>query len=89
LCPLKKLALALRWERAFCVLETHKMQQEPVLLSEPKAARVIGFDRGWLYRRRLDGTGPRHIKIGRSIRYRRADLEAFIKAHERGGPQAT
>lgn len=65
-----------------------KMQQEQ-FLSEPKAAKVIGFDRGWLYRRRLDGTGPRHIKVGRSIRYRLSDLQAFLKAHERGGQQAT
>jgi predicted DNA-binding transcriptional regulator AlpA len=30
---------------------------------------------------RLDGKGPRYIRVGRTIRYREADVEAWELAH--------
>lgn len=32
---------------------------------------------------RTTGRGPRYVKIGRKVYYRRADLDAFIAAGER------
>jgi hypothetical protein len=33
---------------------------------------------------RLRGTGPRFVKVGRLVRYRRSDLDAWIAARVRG-----
>lgn len=51
------------------------------LLSEPQAAALMGLSRFTLRNKRLEGHGPRHIRIGRNVRYRRVDLEVFIEQH--------
>jgi hypothetical protein len=35
----------------------------------------------WLRKRRHLGDGPIFLKIGRMIRYRRADIEAYLATH--------
>lgn len=35
----------------------------------------------YLRRARLERRGPRFLKIGKMVRYRRADIEAFLAAH--------
>lgn len=54
------------------------------LLGETEAARFLGFSvrslQGW----RVKGGGPRFVKIGgRSVRYRRRDLNAWADANMR------
>ena len=46
--------------------------------SNDKAAEFLGWKPGTLDRRRWLGQGPKFYKVGRSIRYKLEDLEAFI-----------
>lgn len=48
---------------------------------EPDAARYIGLSRAFLRQGRAHGRGPAYIKCGRAIRYRIADLDAWLEAH--------
>jgi excisionase family DNA binding protein len=47
-------------------------------LKDTEAAAVLGISVATLRRWRLLGKGPRAIKLGSSVRYRRADLEEWI-----------
>jgi predicted DNA-binding transcriptional regulator AlpA len=53
------------------------------LIDEAEAARFLAFSvrslQGWRYR----GGGPRFVKIGRTVRYRRRDLQAWAEAQIR------
>jgi hypothetical protein len=61
------------------------MQQTPITptdnLPERDAAPYIGFSRDFLRAGRRKGTGPAYIKVGRSIRYRREDLDTWLAKH--------
>ncbi|WP_045761958.1 helix-turn-helix transcriptional regulator [Xanthomonas albilineans] len=51
------------------------------LLNEKSAAAVLAVAVTTMRNWRALRTGPRYVKVGkRSVRYRRADLEAFIMA---------
>lgn len=55
------------------------------LYDEKNAAKYLGGQASpisvrTLQRWRLEGHGPRFIKIGRLVRYRQSDLDAFIEA---------
>jgi len=50
-------------------------------VKEPAAARYIGLSRAYLRQGRALGRGPAFIRIGRSIRYRIQDLDAFLEHH--------
>jgi predicted DNA-binding transcriptional regulator AlpA len=50
-------------------------------LREGDASRYLGMSRAWLRQSRMRGRGPAFIRIGRSVRYRLADLEAWLDAH--------
>ena len=39
------------------------------LLHPPQVAKLLGVSNSWLAKSRLNGTGPRFIKIGRAVRY--------------------
>ena len=55
------------------------------LLDTPAVARRLGLTEGTLRKWRLSGAGPTFIKLGqRSVRYREADLDAFIQARRAG-----
>jgi predicted DNA-binding transcriptional regulator AlpA len=45
------------------------------------AAAYIGLAESTLEKRRVSGGGPKFIRLGRSIRYRVEDLEAFLAEH--------
>jgi len=47
-------------------------------LKTPEAARYLNVQTATLEQWRWNGRGPRYVKIGRSVRYRTADLEAFL-----------
>lgn len=51
------------------------------LMPPEEAARFLGFKEGWLAKLRMTGGGPKFVKLGRLVRYRRADLEAWIASH--------
>jgi len=53
-------------------------------LLPPKAvAKEFAVSIGYLAQARLNGTGPRYVKLGKSVRYRRADIDDWIEANLR------
>lgn len=48
------------------------------ILTEQQAAEYLGLSPKTLQARRHFSRPPRYIKLGRSIRYRLADLDSFI-----------
>jgi predicted DNA-binding transcriptional regulator AlpA len=55
----------------------------PATMTIAQAAAYIGIAKSTLYtwRTRRPGFGPRAVKAGGALRYRRSDLEAWIDAH--------
>lgn len=51
------------------------------LLKEQQAAEVLGCSVALLRKHRLFRKGPAFVKIGRLVRYRSEDLDAFIEAN--------
>lgn len=54
------------------------------LIDEPALAARLGVSRSTLQSWRYAGRGPRFIKLGRMIRYRTADVDAYLRANTRG-----
>lgn len=54
------------------------------LIDEPSLATRLGVSRSTLQSWRYAGRGPRFIKLGRMIRYRNADVDAYLRANTRG-----
>jgi predicted DNA-binding transcriptional regulator AlpA len=57
------------------------------LLNEHDIARITGLSVASVRRWRLLGQGPQYIKIGAAVRYRPADLEAWLAAQPARGGQ--
>jgi hypothetical protein len=55
----------------------------PVAMRPEAAAGFLSLTTQRLAKMRLQGDGPQFCKIGRSILYRRADLESWLAAHSR------
>ena len=57
------------------------------ILTEKEAAEYIGMSRSFLRQDRMNGyratrtPGPQFLKIGRSIRYLKEDLQAWLLQH--------
>jgi len=57
------------------------------VLTDPEAAQYIGMSISFLRQSRMDGVrtnraaGPSFIKIGRSVRYKKDDLDAWLNEH--------
>ena len=50
------------------------------LVTEKRAAEILGFTPRFLQSRRLRGNGPRYVRIShRAIRYRVSDLIAWVE----------
>lgn len=62
---------------------------DDVLLTTREAARLIGVSPKTLERWRVLGTGPRYFRFRQTVRYRRSDVEAFIRQHTHGGELRT
>lgn len=64
---------------------------DPELVTEPEAAKALGVSPGTLKAARLHRLESNplknlpYVKIGRSIRYRKADILAWIEANLIGG----
>lgn len=54
------------------------------LIDEVELAVRLGVSRSTLQSWRYEGRGPRFIKLGRLVRYRNADINAYLKAQTRG-----
>lgn len=50
------------------------------LVGEVELAARLGVSRSTLQSWRYHGRGPRYVKIGRLVRYRNADVDAFLAA---------
>ena len=63
------------------------MEDNLCLFNERDAARVISCSVALMRKWRLFGEGPAYCKIGRLVRYRQEDLNAFLDSHrvETGG----
>lgn len=48
-------------------------------LKTPEAAAYLNVQPATLEQWRWNGRGPKFVKIGRSVRYRQADLDAFLE----------
>jgi hypothetical protein len=48
------------------------------LFDTEHVAKEWGFSEVTLRKWRITGDGPRFVRLGRAIRYRKADLEAFL-----------
>lgn len=53
------------------------------MLRTDDAAKLIGLSPSTLAKFRLTGGGPRYIKLGRSVVYDPADVEAWLSMHRR------
>ena len=55
-------------------------------LNTAQAARYCGLSEQHLEiaRHKDDGSGPNYIKLPRAVRYRRADLDAWMQRHRKG-----
>lgn len=50
------------------------------LLDQREAAKLLRLSERTLERLRLQGGGPKYVKMGRAVRYCAGDLEAWISA---------
>jgi predicted DNA-binding transcriptional regulator AlpA len=53
------------------------------LETQAELASWLRKSEAWLERGRWDGSGPPYVKIGRSVRYRRSDVAAWLDAKKR------
>ncbi len=65
------------------------MEAADVWLTTEGVARFLEVSpasvRGWRYR----GTGPRGVRLGRGVRYRLADIEAWVDQQEQRQASST
>lgn len=59
------------------------MSNIPELLNQAEVATELDKSVAWCERARWEGTGPAFIKIGRSVKYRRADVDEWIELQKR------
>ena len=50
----------------------------PDILHTPEAANYLRLSKPTLERMRLTGDGPPYAKLGKAVRYRRTDLDAWL-----------
>jgi excisionase family DNA binding protein len=51
------------------------------LMTLAEVAEMLGVPVATLYQWRYHGTGPRGIRVGRHVRYRAADVDAWLDDH--------
>ena len=56
----------------------NSMTDEVGVLTTKQAARYLSISTKWLANQRWQGTGPRFLKLGGAVRYRQADLDAYL-----------
>lgn len=68
-------------ERTIKVTTGDKQPIQYVVVDEKQAAAYVNLSVKTLQARRAAHKAPAFLKIGRSIRYRLVDLDAFLAAH--------
>lgn len=63
--------------------EENSVSNPSQLENQDQAAAYLGLSPRTLECWRLTGAGPVYIKVGRRVRYRRSDLEAWLDARLR------
>ncbi len=58
-------------------------QTIPAVIRPDSAAAYIGLSVQRLAKLRLEGGGPKFVKVGRSVLYRREDLDTFLQSRIR------
>jgi predicted DNA-binding transcriptional regulator AlpA len=53
------------------------------LLHRAEVAKILGMSLSWLAKSRLNGTGPRFIKIGRAVRYAQSAVREYMLSRQR------
>jgi predicted DNA-binding transcriptional regulator AlpA len=53
------------------------------LLHPAQVAKLLGVSLSWLAKSRMNGTGPRFVKIGRAVRYAMSAMQEYIKSRQR------
>ncbi len=53
----------------------------PEILNERQVQETYGFSIPYLRRTRRERRGPRYLKVGKLVRYRKSDIEAYLAAH--------
>lgn len=56
------------------------MIQNDEIIPTKTASKIVGLSVSTLTKLRLTGGGPRYLRLGRAIRYRRSDLNAWMEA---------
>jgi predicted DNA-binding transcriptional regulator AlpA len=51
------------------------------VMTEKQVSETFGFTVPYLRRARREKRGPRFLKLGKLVRYRRVDVEAYLSAH--------
>lgn len=59
---------------------TRTTEQDLQLLSIADVCRLLGMGKSWTYRRVRSGEIP-SVKLGRSVKVKREDLEAYLESH--------
>ena len=54
---------------------------QPEVLNERQVEEIYGFTVPYLRRARRERRGPRFLKVGKLVRYRRSDIESFLSAN--------
>jgi predicted DNA-binding transcriptional regulator AlpA len=60
-----------------------KTNEPDPLLHPVQVAKLLGVSLSWLAKSRMNGTGPRFVKIGRAVRYALSALQEYIKSRQR------
>jgi excisionase family DNA binding protein len=83
----------LEFERSISEEATLRPQQEEQqragvqLLSIPQLCQELGMGKSWIYRRLRSGEIP-SVRLGRTIKVRRDELEVYLQRHHYPAPQA-
>ena len=64
--------------------KTEAHPQKAIILTTPQAARYLGLAVSTLNKWRCFGDGPKFLKLGRAVRYRQEDLDAFLMSRQLG-----
>jgi excisionase family DNA binding protein len=62
-------------------------QRSVKLLSIPQLCQELGMGKSWIYRRLRSGEIP-SIRLGRTIKVRRDELEEYLQSHHYPAPHA-
>jgi len=62
-------------------MDKHEHPFSPVLTESETAQLLGGLSVSGLRKWRKTGKGPKYLRLGRLIRYRRADIEAWLESH--------